>query len=53
MGRASGPSRSQVDDGDRSRCVSGKLIWVFRFFPSGGLYRWRGGVRSGSGWPHP
>jgi hypothetical protein len=25
-GRASGPSRSRVDDGGGSRCVSGKLI---------------------------
>jgi hypothetical protein len=25
---------------------------VFRFFPSGDLYRRRGGVRSGPGWPH-
>jgi hypothetical protein len=24
-----------------------KIDWVFRFFPSGGLYRRRGGVRSG------
>jgi hypothetical protein len=25
---------------------------VFRFFPSGGLYRRRGGVRGGPGWSH-
>ena len=46
-GRASGPSRSRVDDGGGLRCVSGKLIGSFRFFPSGGLYRRRGSVR---GW---
>jgi hypothetical protein len=33
--RASGPSRSRVDDGGGSQCVSGKVIGVFRFFPSG------------------
>jgi hypothetical protein len=30
-GRASGPSRSQVDDGGGSRCVSGKLIGYLGF----------------------
>jgi hypothetical protein len=30
-GRASGPSRSRVDDGDGSRCVSGKLIGYLGF----------------------
>jgi hypothetical protein len=30
-GRASGPSRSRVDDGGGSRCVSGKLIGGFGF----------------------
>jgi hypothetical protein len=34
-GRASGPSRSRVDDGGRSRCVSGKLIGSIGF-PVGG-----------------
>jgi hypothetical protein len=31
---------------------SGKVIGCFRFLPSGGLYRRRGGVRGGPGWPH-
>jgi hypothetical protein len=31
LGRASGPSRSQVDDGGGSRCVSGKLIGCLGF----------------------
>jgi hypothetical protein len=52
LGRASGPSRSRVDDGGKLRCVSGKVIGVFRFFPSRGLYRRRGSVRSGPGGPH-
>jgi hypothetical protein len=30
-GRASGPSRSRVDDGGGSRCVSGKLIGCLSF----------------------
>jgi hypothetical protein len=30
-GRASGPSRSWVDDGGRSRCVSGKVIGCLGF----------------------
>jgi hypothetical protein len=29
-----------------------KSDWVFRFFPSGGLYMRRGSVRSGPGGPH-
>jgi hypothetical protein len=31
---------------------SGKVIKAFRFFPSGGLYRRRGIVRSGPRRPH-
>jgi hypothetical protein len=34
-GRASGPSQSWVDDGDGSRCVSGKLIGSLGFFRRG------------------
>jgi hypothetical protein len=34
-GRASGPSRSRVDDGDRSRCVSGKVIGSLGFSHQG------------------
>jgi hypothetical protein len=34
-GSASGPSRSQVDDGGGSRCVSGKLIGYLGFFRRG------------------
>jgi hypothetical protein len=31
LGRASGPSRSRVNDGGGSRCVSGKLIGYLGF----------------------
>jgi hypothetical protein len=34
-GRASGPSRSRVDDDDGSRCVSGKLIGYLGFSSRG------------------
>jgi hypothetical protein len=34
-GRASGPSRSWVDDGGGSRCVSGKLIGCLGFSRQG------------------
>jgi hypothetical protein len=34
-GRASGPSRSRVDDGGGSRCVSGKLIGSLGFSHQG------------------
>jgi hypothetical protein len=34
-GRASGPSRSRVDDGGGSRCVSGKLIGPLGFSRQG------------------
>jgi hypothetical protein len=34
------------------RDVFWKIDQVFRFFPSGGLYRRRGDVRGGVRWPH-
>jgi hypothetical protein len=34
------------------RDVFWKSDRAFRFFSSGGLYRRRGGVRGGPGWPH-
>jgi hypothetical protein len=46
-GRAYGPSRSRVDDGGDLQYVSRKIDRAFRFFPSRGIYRWKGGVRSG------
>jgi hypothetical protein len=29
-----------------------KIDWVFKFFPSGGIYRRKGGVRRWARWPH-
>jgi hypothetical protein len=52
-GRASGPSRSRVDDGGGLQYVSRKIDRVFRFFPSRGIYRQKGGVRRWTRWPHP
>jgi hypothetical protein len=47
------PPELRVNGGGGSRCV---LFWksdqVLRFFPSGGLYRRRGVVRSGPGGAH-
>jgi hypothetical protein len=34
-GRASGPSRSQVDNGGGSRCVFAKVIWDLGFYHRG------------------
>jgi hypothetical protein len=53
LGRASGPSRSCVDDGDGLQYVSRKIDRVFRFFPPRGIYRRKGGVRRWTRRPHP
>jgi hypothetical protein len=52
-GRASGPSRSRVDDGGGLLYVSRKIDRVFRFFPSRGIYRRKGGVRRWTRAAHP
>jgi hypothetical protein len=52
-GRASGPSRSRVDDGGGLQYVSRKIDRVLKFFPSRGIYRWKGGVRRWTRRPHP
>jgi hypothetical protein len=52
-GRASGPSRSRVDDGGGLQYVSRKIDRVFRFFPSREIYRRKGGVRRWTRRPHP
>jgi hypothetical protein len=44
-GRASGPSRSRVDDGVGLQYVLMKIDQALRFFPSRGIYRQKGGVR--------
>jgi hypothetical protein len=51
-GRASGPSRSRVDDGGL-QYVSRKIDRVSRFFPSRVIYRQKGGIRRWTRRPHP
>jgi hypothetical protein len=43
-GRASGPSRSRVDDDSGLQYVLWKIDRVLRVFPSRGIYRWKGGI---------
>jgi hypothetical protein len=52
-GRASGPSRSHVDDGGGLQYVLRKIDRSLRFFPSRGIYRRKGGVRGWTSWSHP
>jgi hypothetical protein len=52
-GRATGSSRSRVDDGGGLQYVSRKSDPSFRFFPSRGIYRLKGSVRRWASWPHP
>jgi hypothetical protein len=52
-GRAPRPSRSRVDDGGGLYYVSRKSDRSFRFFPSRGIYRRKGGVRRWTRWSHP
>jgi hypothetical protein len=49
--RASGPSRSQDDDGDL-QYVFGKSVHLIRVFPSKGIYRRKGDVRRWTRWSH-
>jgi hypothetical protein len=51
-GRAPGSSRSHFDDGDGLQYVSRKSDPSLRFFPSRGLYRRKGSIRSGTRWSH-
>jgi hypothetical protein len=51
-GRASGPSRSRIDDGGGLQYVSWKIDRVLRVFPSRGIYRWKGGGRRWTRGPH-
>jgi hypothetical protein len=50
--RVPGSSRSRFDDGGGLQYVSRKSDPSLRFFPSRGLYRRRGSVRSGTRWSH-
>jgi hypothetical protein len=51
--RASGTSRSRVNDDAGLKLVSWKIDRGFRFFPSRGIYRRKGGVRRWTRRPHP
>jgi hypothetical protein len=52
-GRASGPSRSRVDDGGGLQYVFLKRVWAFRVFLLRGLNRRKGDVRRWTRWSHP
>jgi hypothetical protein len=52
LGRASGPSRSRVDDGDGLQYVSWKINRGLRVFSPRRIYRQKGGVRKWARWPH-
>jgi hypothetical protein len=51
-GRASGPSRSHVDDGSGLQYVSWKIDRALRVFSPRRIYRQKGGVRGWARWPH-
>jgi hypothetical protein len=51
-GRASGSSRSRVDDSGGLQYVFWKTDRVLRVFPSRRIYRRKGGVRRWARWPH-
>jgi hypothetical protein len=53
LGRASGPSRSRVDDGGSLQYVFWKRVWAIRVFPSRGLNRQKGDVRRWTRRSHP
>jgi hypothetical protein len=50
--RASGPSRSRVDDGGGLQYVSWKSVRAFRVFSMKGIYRQKGDVRGWTRGPH-
>jgi hypothetical protein len=51
-GRAPGSSRSRIDDSGGLQYISRKIDRAFRFFPSRGIYRRKGGVRRWTRQPH-
>jgi hypothetical protein len=51
-GRASGPSRSRVDDGGGLQYVFWKIDQALRVFSLKRIYRRKGGVRRWARWPH-
>jgi hypothetical protein len=50
-GRASGPSRSRVNDGGGLKYVFWKIDWVLRVFLLRRIYRRKGDVRRWAMWP--
>jgi hypothetical protein len=52
-GRASGPSRSRVNDGGGLQYVFWKRVWDLRVFPSRRLNRRKGDVRGWTRRSHP
>jgi hypothetical protein len=50
--RASGPSRTWVDDGGGLQYVSWIDVQAPRVFSTKGIYRWKGDVRGGLRGPH-
>jgi hypothetical protein len=53
LGRASGPSRSRVDDGGGLQYIFWKRVRALRIFPSRGLNRCNGDVRRQTRRSHP
>jgi hypothetical protein len=51
-GRASGPSRSRVDDGSGLQYIFWKIDRGLRVFSPRRIYRLKGGVRRWARWPH-
>jgi hypothetical protein len=51
-GRASGPSRSRVDDGAGLQSVLWKIDRGFRVFSPRRIHRRKGGVKRWARWPH-
>jgi hypothetical protein len=52
-GRASGPSRSCVNDAGGLQYVFWKIVRAHRVFPSRGLNRWKGDIRRWTRRSHP
>jgi hypothetical protein len=51
-GRASGPSRSRVNNGGNLQYVFWKSVRAFRVFSTEGINRWKGDVRRWTRWSH-
>jgi hypothetical protein len=50
--RASGPSRSRVNDSGGLQYVFWKRVWALRVFSSRRIYRWKSDVRGWTSGPH-